>query len=88
MPPAFVGSRLTLELLAGVHVTMEWAFPENDAAVFELLQKLGENIPSSAIEHGAELPSRSMNDAYSGQRVLSGYGAGNLEKLWQIARHS
>lgn len=50
------------------------------------MHQMGNTILSSAAKHGAELPYRFMNDAYDGQPVLSGYGAGNLGKLRRIAQ--
>lgn len=64
---------------------MEWDSSQYDDRAFGLLQSMGKAILSSAIKHGADLPYRFMNDAYDGQPVLPGYGAGNIERLRRIA---
>ena len=65
---------------------MEWTSVHDDARAIELTQKLGESIRSFAVKHDADLSYRFMNDAYDGQSVLSGYGAGNVELLRNIAQ--
>ena len=65
---------------------MEWDSSVDDARAVRLIQSMGERILSSAIKHGADLPYRFMNDAYDGQLVLPGYGAGNIENLRKIAQ--
>ena len=57
-----------------------------DVRVISLVQDLGHKILASATKHNADLPYRFMNDAYDGQKVLSGYGADNLVRLKKVAK--
>ena len=81
LPPSKLNFGIT-----GVHVTMEWDSPHDDAQAIGLIQNMGQAIRLSAIKHDADIPFIFMNDAYDGQQVLSGYGAGNLAKLRNIAK--
>lgn len=63
-----------------------WDSPNDDTRIFDLMHRMGDTILSSAVRHGADLSYRFMNDAYDGQPVLSGYGAGNLHRLRPIAQ--
>lgn len=65
---------------------MQWESPGDDAAAIGLIHSIGKSISMSASRHNSSLAYRFMNDAYDGQNVLSSYGPGNMEKLWQISR--
>lgn len=76
---------LLIEMLLGVHVTIDWSSASDDSEAMSLLDQMGQSIADFASRNNAELSYRFMNDANSGQRVLSSYGVGMFERLWVIS---
>lgn len=76
---------LTLVDQDWVHVTIDWSSASDDSEAMSLLDQMGQSIADFASRNNAELSYRFMNDANSGQRVLSSYGVGMFERLWVIS---
>ncbi|KAI1423464.1 FAD-binding domain-containing protein [Xylaria sp. FL1777] len=68
-----------------VHVDMQWQSPEDDAAAFDLVRSIGEDIAQASSRHNSVIAYRFMNDAYEGQNVLSSYGRESFQRLLSIS---